>query len=350
MKIGIITDQHFGARKGSTHFHEYFQKFYDDTFFPAIDREGITTLIDMGDTFDNRRSIDLWSLKWAKENYFDKLRDRGIAVYTIVGNHTAYYKNNNTINTVDLLLREYNNIIPIRDIAEYTIGGTKFIFLAWINKENEKMMLKKIKSSKAKVACGHLELNGFSPYKGFQQTRGYDIEYLQKFDRVFSGHYHTRSNDGKVFYLGNPYEIYWNDVEDDRGFHFFDTETYELESINNPHRMYYNVYYEDTPHQTFNATELKGKIVKVIVKKKSNAKSFEKFIDKIHSSNVEELKIVENFDYNNGWLHGDDDIDVSEENTLSILNTYIDESEDTLDKSRAKDMFKILYAKASEVE
>ena len=71
MKIGIITDQHFGARKGSTHFHEYFQKFYDDTFFPAIDREGITTLIDMGDTFDNRRSIDLWSLKWAKENYFD---------------------------------------------------------------------------------------------------------------------------------------------------------------------------------------------------------------------------------------------------------------------------------------
>ena len=121
MKIGIITDQHFGARKGSTHFHEYFQKFYDDTFFPAIDREGITTLIDMGDTFDNRRSIDLWSLKWAKENYFDKLRDRGIAVYTIVGNHTAYYKNNNTINTIDLLLREYNNIIPIRDTAEYTI-------------------------------------------------------------------------------------------------------------------------------------------------------------------------------------------------------------------------------------
>ena len=27
---------------------------------------------------------------------------------------------------IDLLLREYNNIIPIRDFAEYTIGGTRF--------------------------------------------------------------------------------------------------------------------------------------------------------------------------------------------------------------------------------
>ena len=350
MKIAIITDQHFGARKGSVLFHEYFQKFYEDIFFPAIAREGITTLIDMGDTFDNRRNIDLWSLKWAKENYFDRLRDMGVAVYSIVGNHTAYYKNNNTVNTIDLLLREYNNIVTIRDFAEYTIGGTKFAFLAWINKENEKAMTKKIKASKAKVACGHLELNGFSPYKGFEQTRGQDIEHLQKFDRVFSGHYHTRSNDGQVFYIGNPYEMYWNDVEDDRGFHFFDTETYELEPVNNPYRMFYNVYYNDTPYQTFDSRELEGKIVKVIVQTKTDPKSFERFIDKIQSSNVEELKIVENFDYNNGWLHGDDDVDISEENTLSILNTYIDESEDPLDKSRAKDMFKTLYAKASEVE
>ena len=53
MKIAIITDQHFGARKNSKHFHEYFLKFYEDVFFPTIEREGITTVIDMGDTFDS---------------------------------------------------------------------------------------------------------------------------------------------------------------------------------------------------------------------------------------------------------------------------------------------------------
>ena len=47
MKIAIITDQHFGCRKNSKHFHDYFLKFYNDTFFPTLEKEGITTVIDM---------------------------------------------------------------------------------------------------------------------------------------------------------------------------------------------------------------------------------------------------------------------------------------------------------------
>jgi DNA repair exonuclease SbcCD nuclease subunit len=350
MKIGIITDQHFGARKGSKLFHDYFLKFYNETFFPTLLAEGITTIIDMGDTFDNRRSIDFWSLKWAKENYYDRLRDMGITVYTVVGNHTAYYKNNNSINTIDLLLREYDNIIPITDYAEHLIGGTKFAFISWINKENEQQTLNLINKSTAKIAVGHLELNGFAAYRGFMQDRGYEAEYLRKFDRVFTGHYHTRSNDGQVFYLGNPYELYWNDVNDPRGFHLFDTETYDLEQIDNPNHMFYNIYYEDTPHQMLNASEYAGKIVKVIVRKKTKPKDFEKFIDKLYTVGVEELKVIENFDYNQGWLHGED-LDISEEeNTMSILNRCIEDTETDIDKSRIKTLFGSLYSKACEVE
>ena len=66
----------------------------------------------MGDTFDNRRSIDLWSLEWAKENYYDRLEETGhVTVHTIVGNHTAYYKDTNSINSVNLLLKQYKNVI-----------------------------------------------------------------------------------------------------------------------------------------------------------------------------------------------------------------------------------------------
>jgi DNA repair exonuclease SbcCD nuclease subunit len=350
MKIGIITDQHFGARKGSKLFHDYFAKFYDGTFFPTLNREGITTVIDMGDTFDNRRSIDLWSLKWAKENYYNRLRDMGITVYTVVGNHTTYYKNNNSVNTIDLLLREYDNIIPITDYAEHVIGDTRFAFIAWINKENEEQTMKSIKKSKAKVAVGHLELNGFAAYRGFTQDRGYDADYLRKFDRVFSGHYHTRSSDGQIFYLGNPYELYWNDVNDPRGFHIFDTESYELTPVDNPNHMFHNIYYEDTPHQMLNAAEYAGKIVKVIVRKKTKPKEFEKFIDKLYTVGVEELKVIENFDYNQGWLHGEETEISEEENTISILNRYIEEAEVEIDKSKIKTLFGSLYTKACEVE
>ena len=111
MKIAIITDQHFGARKGSKFLHEYFKKFYDTVFFPYLEKHGITTVVDMGDTFDNRRSIDLWSLEWAKENYYDRLETMGVKVHTIVGNHTAYYKDTNSINSVDLLLKQYKNCL-----------------------------------------------------------------------------------------------------------------------------------------------------------------------------------------------------------------------------------------------
>jgi hypothetical protein len=144
--------------------------------------------------------------------------------------------------------------------------------------------------------------------------------------------------------------MYWNDVNDSRGFHLFDTENYDIESIDNPYRMFYNVYYEDTPHQLFDASEYADKIVKVIVRKKSNPKEFEKFIDKLYTVGVEELKVIENFDYNNGWIHPED-VDIAEdENTVSILHKYIEDSEVDLDKSRVKNIFASLYSEACEVE
>ena len=44
-----------------------FLKFYNDIFFPTLEKEGITTIVDMGDTFDSRKGIDFSALSWAKE-------------------------------------------------------------------------------------------------------------------------------------------------------------------------------------------------------------------------------------------------------------------------------------------
>ena len=116
--------------------------------------------------------------------------------------------------------------------------------------------------------------------------QGTDVKLFDKFDRVYSGHYHTRSDDGKVFYLGNPYEMYWNDLSDTRGFHIFDTETLEHTPIDNPYKMFYNIYYEDTNHQTFDTRKYDDKIVKLIVRKKTDQTKFERFVDKLYNSNV----------------------------------------------------------------
>ena len=345
--IVIITDQHFGARKNSKLFHDYFLKFYDEIFFPYLEKNGISTIVDMGDTFDSRKGIDFSSLAWAKDNYYDRLEEMGIVIYTIVGNHTAYYKNTNNINAVDLLLREYDNIHVYSEPTQFALGAVEALFIPWINSENEEHTIKMIQESKAKVVFGHLELNGFRVTQQVIMDHGFDMKYFKKFEKVFSGHFHTRSSQGNIHYLGNPYEIYWNDYGETRGFHTFNMHTLEHTPINNPYQLFYKIFYDDTPHQTFDVREYEGKIVKVIVRKKTDIKQFEKFIDKLYSAGVAELKIVENFDFS-AWYDNDSEVYESED-TMSILNRYIEESDINLDRSVVKKILQEVYQEACEL-
>ena len=344
MKVAIITDQHFGARKNSKLFHDYFLKFYNNIFFPELEKRGIDTIIDMGDTFDNRKGIDFAALKWAKDNYYDRLTS--YTIHTVVGNHTAYYKNTNEVNAIDLLLREYPNITCYSDTTEVKFGRLKTLMVPWICKENEEETLKRIKTSKAKVVFGHLELNGFTATRGHIMMNGYDTDIFDKFAKVFSAHSHTRSNNGKIYYLGNPYEMFANDTGDSRGFHIFNTETLETEEIHNPYRMFFNVYYEDDNAQTFDARQYTDKIVKLFVKKKTYPKKFEKFVDKLYAANIAELRIVENF---NDIIDTVDDTDIESEDTISLLNRYVEETETTLNKSQIQGLIQEIYREACEL-
>ena len=341
----ILTDTHYGARKGSKYLHDYFELFYKNVFFPTLEKLGVEIVIHMGDAFDSRKSIDYQSLEWAKRVVFEPLRN--YEVHMIIGNHDCYYKNSNHVNSPALLLKDYPNIKTYSSPTNTKVGKTDMTFIPWICSENYDETMEVIQNSKAKVAMGHLELQGFQVNKNLvMEEHGLNPDLFDKFTKVFSGHYHTRSNNGKIFYLGNTYEMYWNDVNDPRGFHIFDIETLEHTPVNNPYKLFYNIYYEDTPYQIFDTTEYENKIVKVIVRKKSKPKDFEKFIDKLYSSGVQELKIIENFD-----IQESEDFEVDDdENTISILNRYIDESELSLDKNVIKGIFQELYRQACEVE
>jgi len=347
MKVAIITDTHYGARKSSTLFHNYFEQFYNDVFFPTLDKEGIKTVIHMGDAFDSRKGIEFKSLTWAQRVVFDPLKERGIDMHLMVGNHDAYYKNTNEVNSIDCLLDYYDNIVPISSPGDHDIDGFKAFMIPWICADNQEETETKIKKSKSKIAFGHLEIHGFALYPGYTQPGGIDKSFFDKFNLVFSGHYHTRSNDGQIYYLGNPYQLYWNDCNDKRGFSIFDTETYELEFVENPYTMFDKIYYEDTPHQLFKAHLYEGKIVKLIVRKKSDQLKYDKFVEKLLLSNVAELKIVENLEVN------DSEVDFTGEkieDTLTLLDKYIEDSDFELEKDRVKQLLREVYQEACEME
>ena len=327
-------------QKRSKYLHDYFEKFYSNVFFPALKEHGVKTVIHMGDAFDSRKSIDYQSLEWAKRVVFNPLKKYD--VHMIIGNHDTYYKNTNEINSPELLLQTYKNIKTYSQPTEVNIGGLDILFLPWINEANEESSINLIKETACKCAMGHLELRGFRVNRQLIMEHGTESKLFEKFSKVYSGHYHTRSDDGKIFYLGNPYEMYWTDVNDTRGFHIFDTETLEHIPINNPYKMFYNVYYEDTPYQMFDASKYQNKIVKVVVRKKTKVKDFEHFIDKLYSAGVHDLKIIENFQ-----IQESEEFEIDEEeNTMSILNRYIDDSEFDYDKNIIKGIFRDLYRRA----
>ena len=346
MRVAILTDTHWGARRGSKLFQDYFELFYRDLFFPTLEKEGITTVIHMGDAFDSRKSIDYQSLEWTKRVVLDPLSKYD--VHLVTGNHDIYYKNTNSVNSPGLLLSGYKNIKVYTECDEIKLDGDPFLLLPWINVENYEKTLLKIKETKSQVALGHLELNGFYAHRGHVMEDGMDVDSFKKFEKVFSGHYHTRSDDGKIFYLGNTYEMFWNDVNDTRGFTIFDTKTLEHTHVNNPYKLFHNIYYEDTNYKLFDTSQYENKIVKVIIRKKTNNKQYEKFIDKLYSSGVAELKIVENHDFT-CWYDKESFDAYESEDTLSILNRYIEESEIELDKSKVQSIISSIYQEACEL-
>ena len=344
MKVAIITDQHFGARKSSRIFHDYFLRFYNEVFFPTLEKEGITTVLDLGDTFDNRRQLDLWSIQWARENYYDRLEKMGVAVHAIVGNHTAYFKDTNTVNTLDNVLGEYGNVTTYASADTLYLDGRGIVLIPWINQENAEETYELIKETDCDVAMGHLELQGFEAHRGYLMDRGASISVYKKFSQVFSGHYHHKSSRENIHYLGNPYQIYWNDYKDERGFHIWDTETLELTFVRNPFEIYEKIFYNED-NKLPSPANYKGKMIKIIVENKKDSAKFDYFISQLYIAGVHEVKVIEDSSFDTQLS---DEIDIEKEDTLTILERYVDDMEHS-DKSGLKDILKSLYVEALEI-
>ena len=342
-RVAIITDTHFGIKKGSQIFHDYFEKFYQEVFFPTLDKENIKTVIHLGDCFDVRKGIDYWSLDWAKRVFFDPLQDRGIQVHIVVGNHDIFYKNTLKINAPGLNLNEYENVTCYSSPQDVCLENENVFLIPWICEDNAEEFIEAMAASKASVAMGHLEIAGFYANQNYQCQHGTDARVFEQFSKVFSGHFHKKNSNGNITYLGNPYQLYWNDEGDTRGFHLFDLGTEELEFIENPYQMYGKIYYNEDESKLFNPHKFENKYIKLIVEK-STPRKLSKLVDSLYQVGIHDLKIIENFD-----VTLEDDVEVEAEDTLTTLTNYVNALEEDVDKGNLIEIFKSLYVEAQEV-
>ena len=345
MKIALITDQHLDGRKGNLAFWNYFQKFYDEVFFPTLEKEGVRVIFDLGDTFDNRKSMDFNTFHRVRENYFERLKPYN--VHMILGNHCTYYKNTNRINSPELLLEQYPNIKIYSEPTEVLMGKKVFLMLPWINKENQEDVFRRLETSEADICCGHLELDGFEVTPGMTMDHGMDPKLFHRFSRVWSGHFHHRSKRGNVQYLGNPYQMFWNDYKDTRGFHIYDTESDRLKFIPNPYEIFDKIFYDDTSvdYNKQDVSDYKDKFIKIIVEEKRDYQMFETLVDRLYNVGAHDVKIVETL----VDVEGIDEVDLETKDTMTLLNEYIDEVEIAVDKTNLKSLMRTLYIESCNV-
>ena len=350
MKIALVTDTHWGVRNDNLAFLDYFDKFYDNVFFPELEKREIGTVIHLGDIVDRRKYISYVTLRRMKDNFISKLEK--FDTHVIIGNHDVPYKNSNDINSMQELFDQHN-IKYYSEPETLTFDGCDILLMPWINNSNYSEAIDAMRKTPAQVMFGHLEIAGCLMMRGMFNEHGMKIEDFDKFELVASGHFHTKSVNKNIHYLGCPYELTWSDYQDPKGFHIFDTETRELEFVRNPYSMFNKIFYSDQDKtlekiMDFDFAPYKETYVKVVKNSVENPYWFDKFMDELIKAEPLNIQVVE--DHLNLNLEEDEDLVNEAEDTLTILSKHIDGMGDTIPKKRLDSLMRSLYNEALHME
>jgi len=355
-KVALITDTHWGVRNDSPIFLEYFNKCYSDFFFPELEKRNIKHCIHLGDLVDRRKYININTAHNLRKYFLEPLSERNIETHFIVGNHDEYYKDTNKVNFhQEFFADKYKNFYVYINPKEININNTEILLIPWICKENEDVSYDIIKKSSAPICFGHLEIGGFEMDKGFICEDGADHRIYSKFALVCSGHFHHKSSNNNIRYIGAFAEYTFSDYNDPRGFSIFDTETYDIEFIQNPYKMFHTIIYDDIKYaytyekiDSLKLDRFNNTYVKIVCANRNDSMMFEYFIEALYKSSPADISIVESVNIIND--NNEDDIIDQSENTPTIINKYIDGLTLSIDNARMKKIMKDIYSEAITLE
>jgi 3',5'-cyclic AMP phosphodiesterase CpdA len=343
-KIAIINDTHFGVRNDSSFFLEKCLSYFENVVFPYIKENNITNMIHLGDFFDRRKYINFNTLSEVRRRFLEKI-PKDVHFHIILGNHDTFYKNTNEVNSLKELFRGYSNITLYDTPSTIDINNLKISLIPWINDTNKIEYYDYIQTCNSPILMGHFEIIGFEVIDGVKHHSGITESAFNKFEMVLSGHFHIKQSKRNIHYLGTQYQMNFGDANTLKGFHILDTNTRELEFIENIDNIFNIIYYDDSSViENLLETDLNKyskSFLKVIVKHKNKPLIFEKYINTLYSLDTQELMIID--DYSEKIQNSLVDIT---EDTVSIINKEIDGLENDLNKDKLKLIIKDLYMEA----
>jgi hypothetical protein len=138
-----------------------------------------------------------------------------------------------------------------------------------------------------------------------------------------------------------------------KGFYILDTDTRELEFVENKKQMFYNIKYDDVAsnYDKFiqkTHPKYKDSYVKIYILNKEKPHVLDRVIDSLYNSGVYNLTIVEDIDttFNNTEDISESDMSKS---TLELILDEVDKMKDIRNPDKVKKLLKELYMESLKV-
>lgn len=259
-KYLIVGDSHWGISGCNQSMIEQNIRVWGYIFNIAKDYQ-VDAIIDCGDFLDKRKEIDANLLDIINKNVMEKLPCH---LYLTVGNHNLYYRDNSLVNNISIFQKMFPNNVTVIDKFT-TIGVIDLV--PWVNKDNTTEIANRMNQSLSLYCIGHFELNGFN----FDKVRVAQVseervtkQMLKNYKKVFSGHYHIRSEKDNILYVGTPHQLTWIDEGVEKYIYILDDITGDLIELVMPFEMFKQVEVNDDNWKEVCNDDLKGKKVRVI--------------------------------------------------------------------------------------
>lgn len=346
-KAGIITDLHAGARSEASVFLDLHKDMLE-CFFEDMKARDIKEIWFGGDFFDNRKFISSGLLKWVRHNWLERVREAGIKVYFIIGNHDTKYKSTNTPNTPkEYFGHDANHIIFDDDIYVHKFGKHRVAFVPWLSPENTQKNLEILEKECFDVVLGHFDIAGMLFQANQVSEHGLDKSVFRNHGMVLSGHFHKKSSDGNIHYLGNPLPTTWAESIDPHGWHIID-EDLNLEFVEYKQNIYQSIDIDTV--DPINIEYNGAKFVSLNIYKK-NEFHFQNYLEYLRQFDIVHTRIQ---DYTS-IADTSDAVDISEEelrdDLITMIKNHIDQISDSLDVpiKELKELMDDLYEESNQM-
>lgn len=357
MKVLHLGDLHNGVKEDDP-WHENIVEHAIDQAIAYSKANGITQWVQSGDFFDVRKAVSQRTMNFVRTRITKKLKEAGITCFVIVGNHDMQKKDRIHPNSVTEILGKDDVYVVIDTPTTVNFEGLDYDLIPWLCKENSDEIFEFVKNSQSPWCLGHWELTGFYFYKNIPSS-GYSSDFLKKYEKVVSGHFHTQSDGGNVHYIGTPYTITAGDEDDPRGFWELDTETRAFTFIPNEKTWHQRLVYPGvTPEQIKNTTNCSVRLIALEVDAGltkvehliSRVAHDLRTINKANKVNVDSSIPTTDTDPTVEISFSTDVVEIKNVSMMALLESHVEKSTlDAADKLAIIEMSKELYHEACSV-